>query len=173
MTIVSSLYLSTDSGYSTSPTIISKANLANVSWLIDWDNIFHGKTGLCKISVNMVSKKNTATTDTWNSKVGTISANFTSPYAMNNNGFSLTTLNRNQYVEITTDTNSNTITAYVSYFQSNNTQNTVLPVINIPTGKREFTISMTDSTGALISSFPEYNIFLYFEWLEQKNLYNI
>ena len=83
----------------------------------------------------MVSKKNMATTDTWNSKVGTISANFTSPYAMNNNGFPLTTLNRNQYVEITTDTNSNTITAYVHYlihtgqcfFRRDHTKGTVDP----------------------------------------------
>lgn len=169
MSIVSTLYLSTDSGYTTSPIIINKNNLANVTWLLDWDTIFHGKTGLCKVSVNMVSKKNTATTDLWNSKVGIISANFTSPYCLNSNGFPVSTLNRNQYVEITSD-GTTTSTAYVSYFQSNNTQNTVLPVINIPTGKREFTITMNDTTGTLISSFPEYNIFFYFEWLESKQL---
>ena len=169
MSIVSTLYLSTDSGYTTSPTIVNKTNLANVTWLIDWDTIFHGKTGLCKVSVNMVSKKNTATADTWNSKVGTISANFTSPYCLNSNGFPVTALNRNQYVEITTD-GTTQVTAYISYFQSNNTQNTVLPVIDIPTGKREFTISMRDTTGALISTFPEYNVFFYFEWLENKSM---
>ena len=170
MSIVSTLYLSTDSGYTTSPTIVNKTNLANVTWLIDWDTIFHGKTGLCKVSVNMVSKKNTATTDMWNSKVGVMTANFTSPYSLNSNGFPVTALNRNQYVEITTDASNNTVTAYVSYFQSNNTQNTVLPVINIPTGKRDFTISMCDTTGALISTFPEYNVFFYFEWLENKSM---
>ena len=164
MSIVSTLYLSTDSGYSTAPTIINKTFLANTTWLIDWDTIFHGKTGLCKVSVNMVSKKNTSTTDTWNSKVGIISANFTSPYSLNSNGFPVSTLNRNQYVEITTDSTT-TSTAYVSYFQSNNTQNTVLPVINIPTGKREFTVTMLDTYGNWITSFPEYNVFFYFEWL--------
>ena len=104
----------------------------------------------------------------WNSKVGVMTANFTSPYSLNSNGFPIATLNRNQYVEITTDI-ATTSTAYISYFQSNNTQYTVLPVINIPTGKREFTISMCDTTGALISTFPDYNVFLYFEWLENKS----
>ena len=168
MSIVSTLYLSTDSGYTTAPIIMNRSNLATVSWLVDWDTIFHGKTGLCKVSVNMVSKKNTATTDTWNSKVGIISANFTSPYCLNSNGFPVSTLNRNQYVEITTD-GTTTSTAYISYFQSNNTQNTVLPVINIPSGKKEFTVSMNDTNGNLISTFPEYNVFFYFEWLENKS----
>ena len=116
----------------------------------------------------MVSKKNTATADTWNSKVGTISANFTSPYCLNSNGFPVTALNRNQYVEITTDASNNTVTAYVSYFQSNNTQNTVLPVINIPTGKKEFTITMCNTFGNWITLFPEYNVFFYFEWLDNE-----
>ena len=163
MSIVSSLYLSTDSAYTTAPTIMNKSNLAQVSWIMDWDQIFHGKTGLCKVSVNMVSKKNTATTDTWNSKVGVLSANFTSPYSISSNGFTLTTLNRNQYVEIAVDT-----TAYVSYFSADNTKNTVLPVIDIPTGKQTFTVSMLDTTGALIGTFPDYNVFFHFEWLDKK-----
>ena len=168
MSIVSTLYLSTDSGYTTSPTIVNKDYLASVTWLIDWDTIFHGKTGLCKVSVNMVSKKNTSLTDTWNSKVGVMTANFTSPYSLNSNGFPITTLNRNQYVEITTDSSNNTVTAYVSYFQSNNTQHTVLPVINIPTGKKEFTITMCNTFGNWITLFPEYNVFFYFEWLHDQ-----
>ena len=163
MSIVSTLYLATDSKYSTAPTIINKANLASVSWLIDWDNIFRGKTGLCRVSINLVSKKGSLP-KTWNGSTGIMSATFASNYALNSNGFPLTQLNRNQYIEI--DATGNT--AYVYYYSANNTQNSVLPVINIPTGKETFTITMSDTTGALITSFPEYNVFLHFEWLNQK-----
>ena len=162
MSIVSSLYLSTDS-ILTLP--INRTNLANCSWIVDWDSIFHGKTGLCKVTVNMVSKKG-AVPDTWNSTVGIMSANFSSNYAVNNNGFPLTPLTRNQYVEVTLDATSDYVAAYVYYYAASSVQNNISPVINIPTGKNLFTIMMSDTSGNYIPNFPEYNVFLYFEWMD-------
>ena len=165
MSIVSSLYLSTDS-FSNSIMIspISSNNLANVTWYVDWDLIFRGKTGLCKVTVNMISKVGTAP-DTWNKSVGIMTANFSSPYTFNTNGLPLCPLIRNQYIEVSVDAQSVTTTAYVFYYQAINEQSTSPPVINIPTGKSPFTIQMLDTQGNYITGFPHYHVFFHFEWL--------
>jgi hypothetical protein len=163
MTITSTIYLSTDTSVNNPP--INKSNLANVSWIIDWDTIFHGKTGKCKITTTMTSKKGSVP-DIWNNTLGIMTATLSSNYTLNNNGFPLAPLNRNQYIEITTDSSANYITASVYYYCANSLQNTSPSVINIPQGKSVFTIMMLDTQGNYITSFPEYNIFLYFEWEE-------
>ena len=156
MSITSSLYLSTDQ--ITNPPI-QKSNLASVTWVVDWDNIFHGHTGLCKITCNMVSKKGTAP-DTWNGSVGIMTASFSSPYVLNQNGVPLSPLSRNQYIEV-----SGSTAAYVFYYQADTTKNTSPSVITIPSGKIPFTVQMLDTQGNYISGFPEYNVFFNFEWL--------
>ena len=169
MTIVSTLYLSTDSV--TNPPS-NKTNLANVTWLVNWDEIFRRKQGLCKVTMNLNSKKGSGN-DVWDSKVGMVFANFTSPFSLNSGGFPITALNRNQYVEITTDAQSVTTVSYVYYFSANNSQGTSPPVISIPEGKIPFTISLLDTKGAFISSIPEYNVQLFFDWIsdeERKSL---
>jgi hypothetical protein len=155
MTIVSTLYLATDS---TINPPINKSNLSNVIWYIDWDTIFHGKTGTCKITANMISKVG-ATPDTWNSTVGSMNASFSSNYALLSNAFPITALNRNQYIEVGVST-----TTYVYYFQANNLQNSSAPTINIPSGKIPFNIMMLDTFGNYITNFPEYQVYLYFDW---------
>lgn len=165
MSIVSTLYLSTDS--TSTPLIKSTSN--KDSWLIDWDMIFKGRTGLAKVTVNMVSQTGVLPNE-WNDGVGIISANFSSPYSINTNGVALTNLNRQQYVEITGDAIAGYETAYVYYYYANNTNATSAPVVNIPTGKSEFSIIISDMTGAQIPLFPEYNIFFYFEWLTNSDV---
>ena len=153
MSIVSTLYLSTDS--TSTPIIKSTSN--KDSWLVDWDEIFHGRTGLAKVTVNMVSKTG-AIPNEWNDNVGIIQANFSSPYSINRNGVALTTLNRQQYVEITGNATTGYVTSYVYYYTANNTTVTSAPVINIPTGKSELSVMITDTIGNYIP-FPDYQIF--------------
>ena len=169
MSIASSLYLATESGNTgmASSRILDKTNLARVTWSIDWDTIFHGKNGLCKVSMNMISKKG-ATPSTWNGGVGSITASFSSPYSLNNNGLPISQLQRNQYIEV--DAASNI--GYVYYFSGDTTKNSVLPVINIPQGKSSFTIQMLDTTLNTMTNFPEYSVFLNFEWLDNKNSFS-
>ena len=82
MAITSSLYLSTDQVINPP---IQKSNLASVTWIVDWDNIFRGHTnGLCKVTCNMVSKKGTGSSDTWDGSVGIMTASFSSPYDFGN-----------------------------------------------------------------------------------------
>ena len=166
MSIVSTLYLSSDS--LTNPPIAS-SNLAKCSWLVDWDTIFHGRTGLCKLSINMVSKKG-AVPDVWDSTVGSIRANFSSNYCLNANGFPIAPLNRQQYIEVSANGTGGFNTTYVYYYSASNVQNSSLPVISIPTGKQTFTIMMLDTTDNFITSFPNYNVFLNFEWIPQHEI---
>lgn len=156
MAITSTLYLSTEQ--TTNPPI-QKSNLASVTWVIDWDNIFHGHTGLCKVTCNMVSKKGTVP-DNWNNSVGIMTASFSSPYVSSPNGCPMSPLSRNQYIDVSGNTAS-----YIFYYQADTTKNTSPTVINIPSSKTSFTIQMLDTTGAYISNFPEYNVFFNFEWL--------
>ena len=102
MSITSSLYLSTDQ---TINPPIQKSNLASVTWVVDWDNIFHGHTGLCRVTSNLVSKKGTAP-DTWNGSVGIMTASFSSPYILSPNGCPMSPLGRNQYIEVSGSTAS-------------------------------------------------------------------
>ena len=169
MSLVSTVFLSTDtiSNFPISNRTSSQS-ASSVTWNIDWDQLFKGKTGLCKVSINMLSKKGPLPTSWDLSGNGSISSSFSSPYGVSSNGFQLAMLNRNQYIEI--DGASNVASVY--YFLSDTTKNTVNPVINIPIGKNAFTINMMDSKGVLLPLFPEYSIFLYFEWLDNKNSFS-
>lgn len=156
MSITSSLYLSTEQ---TINPPINKSNLANVSWIVDWDNIFRGHTGLCKATCNMVSKTGTSANN-WNTSVGIMTTSFSSPYILSQNGCPMGHLSRNQYIDI-----SGSNASYVYYFQSNTTESSSPSVITIPSGKTPFTIQMLDTVGNYIKEFPEYNVFFNFEWL--------
>ena len=158
MAITSTLYLSTDQVINPP---IQKSNLASVTWIVDWDNIFRGHTnGLCKVTCNMISKKGTGSSDTWDGSVGIMTASFSSPYILSQNGCPICPLNRNQYIEV-----SGSSASYVFYYQANTTKNSSPSVITVPSGKSNFSIQMLDTQGNYIKNFPEYNVFFHFEWL--------
>jgi len=174
MPITSSLYLSTSStinqpiNYSTNNT---NSNWSSTTWIIDWDNIFRGHTGLCKVTFSMSSNKGPIPNN-WNDSNGSINiTGFSSPYSLNSgNGFALSALNRNQWVDIG-GTTAQPILSYVYYYQASNVSNTSPPTISIPQGKLPLTINMFDNTGTtLISSFPPYSIQFFFEWISQEEI---
>jgi hypothetical protein len=152
-TLTSTLYLATDS--TTNPPIVS-SNKASVSWVVDWDMLFHGRTGLCKIHTNLLSKSATvsAITTSWNGLIGTVRANFQSIYSNNQNNVILANLTPNSVA------GSSTVFYYTA--QSEHAQ----PTINIPQGKTNISIQLLDTTEAnLISGVPDYEIMLFFEWI--------
>jgi hypothetical protein len=156
-TLTSTLYLSTDS--TTNPPLYS-ASKANVSWVVDWDLIFHGKTGLCKVHTNLLSKSATATliTTSWNSLIGTVRASLGSIYSSNSSSLVLANLTPNSVA------GSTTVYYYTGVSESNQA-----PLINIPNGKSQLTIQLLDSTEtALVAGVPDYEILLFFEWVSNE-----
>ena len=153
-TLNSTLYLSTTS---TSNPPLAFTDKANVSWLVDWDNLFHGRSGLCKVHTNLISKSATvgAITTSWSSLIGTVRANLQSNYSLNQNGLVLANMNPNCVGVSTT----------VLYFSAVS-EGSKAPLINIPEGKSTLNIQLMDMTEtAFISGMPEYEIMLVFEWV--------
>ena len=156
-TLTSTLYLSTDS-LTNPPQLYS--NKASVSWIVDWDLIFHGKTGLCKVHTNLLSKSATATaiTASWNSLIGTVRGSFSSIYSLNQSGLVLANLTPNSVAGSTT-----------VYYYTGISEGNQAPLINIPNGKSQLTIQLLDTTEqTLIASIPDYEIMLIFEWVDRE-----
>ena len=156
-TLTSTLYLSTDS-LTNPPQLYS--NKASVSWIINWDEIFHGKTGLCKVHTNLLSESATATaiTTSWNSLVGTVRASFNSIYSMNQSGLVLANLTPNSVA------GSSTV-----YYYTAISEGSQAPLINIPNGKTTLNIQLLDTSERnLIAGVPDYEIMLIFEWVSDE-----
>ena len=153
-TLSSTLFLSTDS-ITNPPQHLG--NKASATWIVDYDVIFNGKTGLCKVHTNLLSKSQNTTslTTNWNSLVGTIRGSFSSIYSSNTAGMVLANLTPNSIG------NSSTTFYYTGISESNQA-----PIINIPTGKSQISIRLIDTTETnLLASVPDYQILLTFEWV--------
>jgi hypothetical protein len=153
-TLTSTLLLSTDS--IANPPLFT-ANKASVSWVIDWDLIFHGKTGLCKVHTNLLSKSSATTSlpITWNSLMGTVRGSFSSIYSNNTAGLVLANLTPNSVAG-----------SALFYYYTGVSESNQAPLINIPNGKSQLTIQLLDTTEtALIAGVPDYEILLFFEWV--------
>jgi len=93
------------------------------TWMVDWDEIFHGKTGLCKVYCKMRSNQTT------NALSGTLNASFHSNHSINTNGVVLGQITK-KYIDDT------------YYYYTVNTIAKHAPLINIPTGKQLFNITI-------------------------------
>jgi len=130
--------------------------------VIDWDLLFHGKRGLCKIHTNLISQSGTASTiiSTWNNLIGTVRGNFQSIYSNNTQGLTLVNLTPNPVA------GSTTVYYYTGISESNQA-----PLINIPNGKSLFTIQMLNTNEtSLLTNVPNYSVLLFFEWIAESDV---
>jgi len=79
---------STTSGYN--PVIpINKTSLNNVTWNIDWSNLFKGEEKnykYCRVRFNMVSNSFTSVANAWNNLSGYLTCNLSSQYGLTGTG---------------------------------------------------------------------------------------
>ena len=153
------LYLSTAITNSTTSsfnmvTPIDKTNLANVTWRIDWDNLFRGmnyKYRRCVVRVGIQSASWVAGADDWNAYSGYMAVNMPSAFgSTTNNGTMLMFLHAQDAP--TTGTTTHCI------FTSTMDNACGVDVI-MPTGVQQVTFSMyNDDAMTLFTSFPEYQL---------------
>ena len=141
-----SLYLST---LSSNSKVLNKSNLANVRWNVNWAEIFGDKKGYCNVRIKLVSASGTYVENT---HIGSVRATFASNYSNNSNGVNIGN------TEIKANGAVHTIVSDM-YYSNGQT-------IQIPTGNGEFQISMLDRTESLMTTFPEYQIWFYFDCKE-------
>jgi len=157
------LYLST---LVTSPTSniivpVSKSNLANVCWNIDWDNLFRKeqyKYKHCRVRYSLVTNKWTAAggNNDWDSYQGYLACNLPSTYnATTTNGTFLGIIYPQDVLTITTSTDHG--------FISSTLGDETGVDINMPTGSSAFELRFLTPAGQFNSITPEYQIMLSFE----------
>jgi hypothetical protein len=143
---------------------IDTTSLANVTWNINWDDLFGGdssKYSSCNVRLHLVSDAWVAGASDWSSYVGYIACSLSSGFQQQRgqNGTVLSML----YPKMGLNTITSSVTAYdVSTLDAKNGVQ-----INIPRGSSPFTISFRqdNSTSSLISwsTDPQWSIFLSFE----------
>ena len=144
-----SLYLST-----TTPNgnykPVTKTNLANVTWNINWRELFGEYKGEVNVRVKLIT--NSTTGLTWASNVGSLRANFYSNYANVSNGVNL------GYIRPYTDfaTTANT------YLDVDTITGNGL-TIQVPTSNQNITISMLKADETLMTNYLDYQLWLYFD----------
>ena len=155
-TLTSTLFLSTDSVTNPPQAFLNKAN---VSWNVDWDQIFHGKKGLCKIHCQLLGSAGIVTDldAVWDTLIGTVRCSFSSIYSHNQNGVILANIIPQSIANSTTN-----------FYYTANTEH-AQPTINIPFGKEAFNIQLVGiAENSLLSNVPDYGILLTFEWISDE-----
>lgn len=142
-----SLYLSTASAVRAP---LNAANLANVTWNINWHEVFGYKTGQCNVRVRLVS--DSAGSQTWTNWIGSLRANFASNSSNVTNGLVLG-LVRPQNDPVTS---TNTVLEV-------DTLNATGPTMNIPSNNGTLVISLLTKSDALMASVPNYTLWLLFD----------
>ena len=145
-----SLYLSTTS---TANPPTNKTNLNNVSFNVNWDEIFGTQTGVCNVRLRMNTISGTYT-DTHN---GSLRASFSSSHTNSNYGINIApTL-------ITALTSTLNVLLSDTFYTNGLT-------INIPKGNGAFTISFVDRNDALMTGVQNYQVWFYFDVYDRFDL---
>ena len=113
MSIISTIHLNTRTD-----AISVNGNVA--TFIVDWDQIFHGKTGTCRVYAKMRGNAQDYAGATSNQQ--TLNASFSSNFSSNTNGVVLTPLTKRF------------VSPYTFYY-SGDTRPNQAPTIDIPTGK--------------------------------------
>ena len=142
-----SLYLSTASAVRAP---LNAGNLANVTWSINWHEVFGYKTGQANVRVRLIS--DSAASQTWTNWIGSLRANFASNSSNVTNGLVLG-LVRPQNDPVTS---TNTILEV-------DTLNATGPTMNIPSNNGTLVISLLTKADALMTSVPNYTLWLLFD----------
>ena len=150
MTITYSLYLSTAS---TNNVQINKQNLNNVTWTINWREIFGTQKGECNIRLKLTTKS--ANNYTWENNLGSVRCNFASGHQNSTNGFNVGSIQ--PYVDPVISTSA--------YLDCDTTKTKGL-TMTIPTTNSNFNVMLLNSSESLMTNITDYQLFLYFDFLE-------
>lgn len=143
---------------------IDTTNLANVTWNINWDDLFGGdssKYSSCHVRIHLISDTWSSGLTDWSDYVGYLSCSLASGFQQQRgqNGTILSLLYPKMGV--------NTIQGSVVSYDVSTLDTKTGVQINIPRGSSPFTISLRQDnpTSALISwsTAPNWSIFLSFE----------
>jgi len=145
-----SLYLSTTSTVNP-PT--NKSNLNNVSFIVNWDEIFGSEKGIANVRLRMNTVSGTYT-DTQN---GSLRASFSSSHTSTNYGVNIAP------ILLTALTSSINVLLSDTFYTNGLT-------VNIPKGIQTFTISFLDRNEALMSGVTNYQIWFYFDVYDKFGL---
>lgn len=158
---VYNLYLSTLSPAGTPyAPIIDTTTL--VAWNINWDAFFGSQLpnnslpNSCRVKFLLTSKSEAA--GVYNTHLGSLRANFTSPYANNYNGINLGLVN------FVNDPTNNTDHRYLG----DTTASTTGIEINLPRGNQDFQLRFIDMDETPIAVAVDYQVWLYFEVDDHK-----
>lgn len=148
-----SLYLSTTTPAGNAYAPVNKTNLANVTWNINWKEIFGDFTGDVNVRCKLVSSSFTFTADNFINYSGSIRGSFTCPYSNNQNGVNLANV-----LPVIDPTISSKV-----YFLADSTTNAAGVTITAPTSNQNLTITLIKADGSLKTSSLDYQLWLYFD----------
>jgi len=154
-----SLYLSTTTPAGSKYVATNKTALGNVTWTINWREIFGEYQGDATVRCKLVSAVGAIGTYTMTDYSGSLRASFTSPYANNTNGVNLGHLL--PVVDPTVTTNA--------YLSCDTTTNAEGVTIKVPTSNQNFTVTMVSPAEALITNALNYQIWFYFDVYDLKD----
>lgn len=157
-----SLYLSTQVTAPVSNIIVpvNKTNLANVSWNIDWDNLFRKEQynyKHCRVRYSLTTNKWTAigSNDDWDNYQGYLACSLPSMYNA--------TTTSGTFLGIIYPTDVYTVTVSNDHTIVSSTMGEVGIDISMPMNNSVLNIQFLTDTGAFIGITPEYQIILSFE----------
>ena len=145
-----SVYLSTSS---TANPPTNKSNLNNVSFIVNWDEIFGTQTGVANVRLRMNTVSGTYT-DTHN---GSLRATFSSNHTNTNYGVNIAP------ILITALTSTLNVLLSDTFYTNGLT-------VNIPKGIQTLTISFLDRNEALMTGVTNYQVWFYFDVYDKFDL---
>jgi len=160
MVKVFSLYLSTLSpvGSPYAPIVDTQSVVA---WNINWDAFFGSQSAnnslpnKCRVKFLLMAKS--AAGGDYNTSLGSLRANLTSPYANNYNGVNL---------GLVTLVNDATVGANHHYL--GDTTSSIGVDIALPRGNQDFQLRFVDMSESILSVAVDYQVWLYFEVEEHE-----
>lgn len=154
-----SLYLSTTTTAGNPYAPVNKTSLANVSWNINWREIFGNYEGEATVRCKLVSASGTFTSDTLSTYSLSLRGSFTSPYSNNSSGVNLSNV-----LPVIDPTISSKV-----YLFADSTSNAEGVTIKAPTSNQTLNISLFKADGTLATNTLEYQLWLYFDVYDLKD----
>ena len=148
-----SLYLSTTTPAGNKYAPVNSTNLANVTWNINWKEIFGDFEGDINVRVKLVSASATFTSNTLSTYSSSLRGSFTCPYSNNQNGVNLANI-----LPVIDPTISSKV-----YLLADSTTNAAGVTIKAPTSNQNLTITFVKPDEALLTNTLDYQLWLYFD----------
>lgn len=153
-----SLYLSTTTPAGNKYAPINTASLGNVTWNINWKEIFGDFEGDVNVRCKLISAAGATGTYNFAAFSGSVRASFICPYSNNQNGVNLSSLS--PFLDPVTNTNS--------YLFADTTTNAAGVTIKAPTSNQNLTIQMISPAEAILANTLNYQLWLYFDVYDAK-----